>query len=277
MKENNLENLVLDYGTYVDISAELLRDQRDEFFKKYNLNYNHYRDGSYGYYNDTIGWCHRYHLCKTHNGELLSTVLTNLMQEFTNEFNKVYPDIACYIYYDSMFDYIKEASNYYHGGYHTPDEFKKYFKGYYKQFGSYRFAMKIENKNIDIIKKAIKMIKKLNPTKISPEIGKTYITTEDCDIGTRFRLREDTKFELIKEGSSWNNHKVIKILDGKVATTVHSSFFNTDEIKLNSVNGNKDKFYSLDEFKTTFGIELDKLTISYDPFGSAEYLPCTEL
>ena len=49
MKERNLDNLVIDYTTYVDISEKLDYSQREEFFKNYNLNYNCYRDDSYGY------------------------------------------------------------------------------------------------------------------------------------------------------------------------------------------------------------------------------------
>lgn len=213
----------------------------------------------------------------TYKGELLSKVLTDLMKEFVNDFNKVYPDIACSIVYDSIFGYIKECSNYYHGGYHTPDKFKKYFTGHYTQLGSYRFAMGIGQKNVEVIENAIKKIKKLIPTKISPQLGKIYVMTEDCNIGTRFKIKEGTRFKIIWEGSSWNNHSILKILEGQIAITVHSSFFNTNNIKLNDINGNANKFYSLAEFKDVFGVELDNLTVSYDPYGSARYLPCSEL
>jgi hypothetical protein len=124
-----------------------------------------------------------------------------------------------------MFNYIKESSNYFHGGYHTPEKFSSYFKGHYGQFASYRFAMTIDEKHIPVIKKAIKKIKFLAPTKIEPEIGKTYILTEDCNIGTRFELEKGTEFQLAKVGSSWDNHSVIKVLNGRIATTIHSSFF----------------------------------------------------
>ncbi len=274
MKEyTNLENLVLYNDTHILISEKLPRKDREEFLSKHNINFKHYRDGCFGYRNEIIGSCSQFNKCKiTEDNRLLSDVLTELMAEFTKLFNKVYPDIACHIFYDSMFNYIKESSNYYHGGYHTPEKFKKYFEGHYDGFGSYRFAMTIDEKHISVIKKAIKKIKSLVPTKIEPEIGKTYILTEDCNIGTRFKLEEGTEFQLTKVGNSWDNHSVIKILNGRIATTVHSSFFNAP----NEVNGNKNKFYSLEEFKIVFGISLEKVKVSYDPYGTARYLPCIE-
>lgn len=269
----NLENLVLFNETHILISEKLTTEDIEEFLSKYNINFKHYRDGCFEYHNEIIGFCNKFNKCKiTKDNRLLSDVLTELMEEFTKLFNKVYPDIACHIYYDSMFDYIKECSNYYHGEHHTPEKFKKYFDGHYNGFGSYRFSMTIDEKHISVIKEAIKKIKSLVPTKIDPEIGKIYILTEDCNIGTRFKLEKGTEFQLTKEGISWNNHSVIKVLKGRIATTVHSSFFNAP----NEVNGNKNKFYSLEEFEIVFGISLEKVEVSYDPFGTARYLPCIE-
>jgi hypothetical protein len=49
-------------------------------------------------------------------------------------------------------------------------------------------------------------------------------------------------------------------------------FFNVP----NKINGNKNKFYSLEKFEIVVGTPLEKVKVSYDPYGTARYLPCIE-
>lgn len=270
----NLENLVLVSKTSIFISEKLSYNEKVSFLKKYDINYDHYRDGCCGYYDKTIGWGHLYSKCKVYNGELLSTVLLKLMQTFTEKFNKVYPHIACCVHYDDMFNKIKENSNYYHGGYHVNEKFAEYFKGHYTKFASYYFAMDIEEENIKVINKAIRKISKLKPDKISPELGMIYIATRNFHV-SRFCIKEGTKFNLIRKGSGWNYHSLLNIIEGEVATTIHSDYFNTTEVTLNDVNGNVELFYTLAKFEEIFGVSLSKLEVGYDPYNG-DYLPCVE-
>lgn len=109
----------------------------------------------------------------------LANTLYELMKEFTKCFNNIYPHLRCNVYYDNMYNHILENSNYHGGGYHVTDEFAAYFKGYYSQFSSYRFAMDISEKNIKVVEKAIKEIKKLKAAD-EREICENCIHGEQC-------------------------------------------------------------------------------------------------
>jgi hypothetical protein len=269
--------IIYDDGLYIDVGETLRYSDRIDFFKKLDINWEHYRDNSYGYYNDNIGWCHRYSRMKLTNGELLKDVLYKLIDEAVKLYNIIYPSDGVSCTYDSTFNYIYCTHSYYHGGYHIPEAFKRYFdERLYTKNASKYFSVFIKEENIAYIKKAIKQLKKESPTEVYPEIGKNYILLKNTYIGTRFRLEKGTIFRITKHGSGWNNHTILKIINGRVATTTHSSFHNTEKIILNNVNGNEDKFYSLVEFKDIFGVELSDLLVSYDPYN-CQYLPCKEI
>lgn len=268
-----LDNLVIVYnnGSSIDISRTLPYSDHLEFFKKHEINFEHYRDACYRYHNDIIGWCSRYSRYELYNGNILKDEILKLLTEFTNKFNKIYPDKCTYVGYSSMFNKITVHSYYHHGGSYIFDEYAKYFCD-----GTKGVVIPIKSEMLSIISKAIKSISKHTPDKIEPLLGKTYKLTRDTEI-FRFILKKGSIFKVIHNGDSWCNHTLIELISGEVALTVHSSFFSSHTVNINEVCGNKNIWYNPELFKKIMGVELSSLSLGYDPYGVGGYIPCEEI
>jgi hypothetical protein len=275
------DNKVISYddGAYIDISKKISYEDKIQLLKDNGINFDHYKDSMYGYYNEEIeSRCHRYSKKELTGDVPRSDIISELFTELNEALYKYQPDLDVRFRYCSLWNKYQFSYPSINGPSYPRNPYKDAILKIFKNkinvtgFNGHTATIELTTDLEKILKKTIKNLNDKRPDKISVKAGEMYLLDKDCDFGTRFRLEAGSVFKVLYNGGGWDNQTKIKLVSGRVKLTVHSTFFSCEH-DVKSFNGGH-AFVTKDEMSEMLGLDMDLLTMEFDPYGNGAYKPC---
>ena len=195
----------------------------------------------------------------------------DLIEEFNKEYSRVNPQDYYILYFDSMWKVYEIR----HSDLRRDSRYEYVIKPLenlmgceidYQLWESTHTRLRPDRFFEDNLKKAIKKLKRKSPAKMQVQKGKQYECLKDFYMG-RMQFKKGLIFEVIYNGTGWDNHTLVKVKSGLLRPTKYSSKSGTSPV------GN---FISLEEMSAKYEINMCDIELGFDPYNGG-YLSVKEV